>query len=331
MHRHTRLLAQPLVEMSEEGSATRKDHPRVHNVRTYLGRRTIQGVANRLDYRGHSAGDRFPDLFTGYLDGLGQPRDQIPAPNLGRTLFGHGKSASKFYLELLGGLGTDGDLVLLLDVARDRHVHVVSCHPDRCLRHDAAQGDHGNLGGASAYIDYHGPFRLADREVNTYSRRQGLLDCVGLSRPGRLGCFLDRPQFYSGHPRGHADSHARPYQVPEYGRLWSRTADEVSEHLLRNLEVGYDAVLQGLGGHYVGGRAPDHALGRRTHGHNLIGLRVHCHYRRLGKHDAPALNEYQRVRRSQVYGDVRREQPPEHTHLCPLVPTLHLRRGLANP
>src|SRR5215210_5336941 len=32
MHRHTRLLAQPLVEMPEECSATSEDHPPVHDV-----------------------------------------------------------------------------------------------------------------------------------------------------------------------------------------------------------------------------------------------------------------------------------------------------------
>ena len=34
MHRHTRLLAQPLVEMPEQGPATSEDHPPVHDVRT---------------------------------------------------------------------------------------------------------------------------------------------------------------------------------------------------------------------------------------------------------------------------------------------------------
>src|SRR5829696_6819961 len=34
LHRHTRLLAQPLVEMPEECSATCEDHPPVHDVRT---------------------------------------------------------------------------------------------------------------------------------------------------------------------------------------------------------------------------------------------------------------------------------------------------------
>src|SRR5215212_9366352 len=33
MHRHTCLLAQPLVEMPEQGSATCEDHPPVHDIR----------------------------------------------------------------------------------------------------------------------------------------------------------------------------------------------------------------------------------------------------------------------------------------------------------
>src|SRR5215207_6172156 len=284
----------------------------------------VQGVSNRLDYRSHSRGDRFPELLACHHDSLRQPRNEVPTPHFSRTLFGHRKSAAKLYLELLGGLSTNGDLVVLLDVTRDSHVHIVSCHPDRCLRHDAAQGDHGNLSCAPAYIDHHRPFRLADRQVSPYGRRQRLLDGVCLSRPRRLGSFLDRPEFHTGHPRRHADGHARPYQVPQNGPLWPRTADEVREHLLRNLEVGYNAVLQGLGGHNVGGCAPDHALGRRTHGYNLVGLRVYSDHRRLGEYDAPALDEYQGVCRSQINCNIRREQLPEYTHLCHLVPHLAL-------
>src|SRR5215207_7005011 len=114
----------------------------------------VQGVANRLDYRSHSRGDRFPDLLACHHNSLRQARNEVPTPYLSRTLFGHGKSAAKLYLELLSSLSADGHLIVLLDVTRYRHVHVVSCHPDRCLRNDAAQGDYGNLGRAPAYIDH---------------------------------------------------------------------------------------------------------------------------------------------------------------------------------
>src|SRR5215213_2994587 len=54
----------------------------------------------------------------------------------------------------------------------------------------------------------------------------------------------------------------------------------------------------------------DHALGRRSHGEDLVGPGVEGHHHGLGEHDAMAVYEDKCVRRPQVY----RYVPPEQHH-----------------
>src|SRR5215207_3024596 len=94
--------------------------------------------------------------------------------------------------------------------------------------------------------------------------------------------------------------------------LGPRLADKVREHLLRDLEVGDHAVLQGPHGDDVAGRAPEHTLRRRAYGDDLIGLVVYCNHRGFRQHDPVPLHEHQRVRRAEIYSNVPPEQPSKH-------------------
>ena len=90
------------------------------------------------------------------------------------------------------------------------------------------------------------------------------------------------------------------------------------EHLLGDVEVGDDAVLQGADGHDVARRASEHRLGFVTDGQQgVIGL-VDRHDRGLVEHDSFAADVDQRVRRSQIHREVIREHPGqqvvEHQH-----------------
>ena len=83
--------------------------------------------------------------------------------------------------------------------------------------------------------------------------------------------------------------------------------DEVVEHLLGDVEVGDDAVLQGADGHDVARRASEHRLGFVTDGqHGVIGL-VDRHDRGFVEHDALTAHVHERVRGSEVHGEVVRE------------------------
>jgi hypothetical protein len=78
--------------------------------------------------------------------------------------------------------------------------------------------------------------------------------------------------------------------------------------LLRDLKVRYDPVFQGEHGHDVTGRASEHALGRTAHGHDLVGLVIYGDHRGLREYNPFPLDEYQRIRCAQIYGNVSAEQ-----------------------
>ena len=63
--------------------------------------------------------------------------------------------------------------------------------------------------------------------------------------------------------------------------------DEVAEHLLGDVEVGDDPVLERPDGGDGARRAAQHALGVGADGEDVAGAGVDGHHRRLGKDDAP--------------------------------------------
>src|SRR3954468_365036 len=76
--------------------------------------------------------------------------------------------------------------------------------------------------------------------------------------------------------------------------------DEVAKHLLGDLEVGDDAVLQRPDGLDRPGSPAQHPLGLDPHGVDLAAPRIDRHDRRLGEHDAPPTDVDERVRGPQV-------------------------------
>ena len=80
--------------------------------------------------------------------------------------------------------------------------------------------------------------------------------------------------------------------------------DEVAQHLLGDVEVGDDAVLERADGRDVPGRAAEHPLGLDADRVHLAGALVDRDHRRLGEHDAAPANVDERVRGSEVDGHV---------------------------
>ena len=91
-------------------------------------------------------------------------------------------------------------------------------------------------------------------------------------------------------PDGHADHHARLHP-PALVHL----VDEVAQHLLADLEVGDDAVLQRPDGLDVARRAADHALGLEPDGERASVLHVDRDDRGLVEHDAAPADVDERV------------------------------------
>src|SRR5262249_3094489 len=74
----------------------------------------------------------------------------------------------------------------------------------------------------------------------------------------------------------------------------------VPEHLLCDVEVRDDAVLQRPDGLDRAGRAAEHALGLDAHRMYLTSARINRNYARLGEHDAAAADVHERVRSAEV-------------------------------
>src|ERR687897_685378 len=305
VHRDLRLPPEAFVEEPEQGAAAREYHTPIHDVRGELRRCAIQGVPNRRHDSIYRDADRLPNLLTSYDYSFGQTRDEVSAPYLGRLLaIIQKEGAPELHLQLLSCLRTDGELVLLLDVRRDRIVYVVTSDPYGRLGHDTTQGDHRYLAGPATDIDDHGPLGLIDRHPRPYCRGERLLNGVRLPRSRRLRRLLNRPKLHARDSTRDAHHDPRPRERTQDPALRLRFADKVREHLLCNLEVRYDPVLQGAHGHDVAGCASEHPLSRPAHGDDLVGLVVYGNHRGLREDDPFPLNEYQRIRRAQVHRDV---------------------------
>jgi hypothetical protein len=163
-------------------------------------------------------------------------------------------------LHVLGRLLADRDAVPLLDVGDDRLVEVVPADAHRLRDDDPAERDDGDLARAPANVHDHVSDGLVDREAGSDRRRDRLLDQVDTARSRRQGGLHDRAllDVRDSRRRAHHDtgmSEARPVH----------SANEVTQHLLGDLEVRDHPVTQGPDRGDRGRSAADHALGVVAH------------------------------------------------------------------
>ena len=138
-------------------------------------------------------------------------------------------------------------------------------------------------------------------------RDHGLLDEIDFAGLGAIGRVFDGALFHLGNLRGHADDDAGMHQHLAVVRL----LDEVVEHLLGDFEVGDDAVLHGLDGHDVAGRAAEHVLGFFADGFDFAGVLVDGDDGGLVDDDAFAGREDEGVGGAEVDGQVARKHAEE--------------------
>jgi len=111
-----------------------------------------------------------------------------------------------------------------------------------------------------------------------------------------------------GHTGGDADDDAR---TREQRDAVVHLVDEVLEHVLGDVEVADDAVLQRPDRDDVLRRAAEHPLGLGTDREDRAGLQVLRDDGRLADHDAATADVHERVRRAEVDADITGEQSPE--------------------
>src|SRR5262249_13862969 len=175
-------------------------------------------------------------------DFLGHSRDQVAAANLhGLNFVARVRRTDGDLYELRGPLA-DEQVVLALDVLDDGLVHLVTGHADRARKHDTAQRDDGDLGGAAADVDDHVTGRLGDRKAGADRRRHRLFDQIDFARPGRFCRFAHRAFLDRGNSEGYADHDPRTRPHQSFARVC--LLDEVTQHVFRDFEVGDHAVTQ---------------------------------------------------------------------------------------
>src|SRR5262249_49854706 len=269
---------------------------------------------DRVDDLGDGAVEGAPNFLAAEDHGLRQPGQHVPTADLGLDLVAQVEGGADLELDLLGRLLADEQLVLGLDVLDDRLVHLVAADAHALADDDAAERDDGDLGGAAPDVDDHVPGRLGDWQAGADRGGHRLLDQVGLAGAGAEGGLLDRALLDAGDPGGDADDDARVCETVLVDLL-----DEVTEHLLRDVEVGDDAVLERTERRDRPARTAEPPLRLDTDGVALAAALVHPDHRRLAQHDAAAPDVDQRIRGAEVDRHVAAAEPGhlgENPH-CP--------------
>src|SRR5205085_12080214 len=119
---------------------------------------------------------------------------------------------------------------------------------------DPAERQHRDRGGAAADIDDHRGGRLGDRQPGTDRRGYRLLDQKNAPGTGAFRGLLDGAPLDPGGPRWHANDQVWAGKA----RTFAYFPEEVFDHLLRNLEIGDNAVAQGPDRLHRLWRAPQH-------------------------------------------------------------------------
>ncbi len=305
---HARLVADPLVEAEQQGAAAGEHDAAVHDVAGELGRGLVEGGADGIDDRVERLLERLADLGAGDGDRAGQAGDHVTTAYLGLTLLRERERRAEGHLDLLGGALPQHQGVLLLHPRDDRLVELVAGRADAERRHDAAEGDDRDLGGAAADVDHHVAGGLVDRQPGADRGRHRLLDDVDPAAARLVAGLLDRTLLDRGDAARHADDHARLGEVATP----VHELDEVAQHLLGRVEVGDDAVLERPDRGDAVRRTTDHPLGLVADSEQLVRLLVHRDDRRLVHEDAPSAHVDQRVGGTEVDGHVTADETVRH-------------------
>src|SRR5208283_4687645 len=239
----------------------------------------------------HRLHQRLANLLVGYLDNLGHARNEVAALDLHGLNLVAGIGRPDRYLDQLGSALADEQIVLALDVLDDRFIHLVARDPHRARKDDASQRNDGDLGGAAADIDNHVAGRLGNWQPGADRSRHRLFNQVNLARARRLGRFAHGALLDRGDAERHADDDTRARTHERLARV--NLLDEVAQHVLGDLEVGYDAVLERPDGDDRARRAAEHLLrlgSDREHAPRAARIFLHRDHRRLVAHDAFALH-----------------------------------------
>src|SRR5205085_12020463 len=122
--------------------ATGENNAAVGNVGRQLGRRTFEDDADGVDDDIDAFIERFANFFIGNDDALRNAFHEVATLDFHRTRLFEYVSRPDFDLDVLRGTFTDEQVVLALDVLRDRFVHLVAGDLIRAAVDDSGQRNH---------------------------------------------------------------------------------------------------------------------------------------------------------------------------------------------
>src|SRR6185295_7264372 len=235
VNRQTGFLLQQQIEPANQGAAARHDDAAIDDIGGELGRRDLEGAANRINDLLDRLLHGLANLAGVHAHDLRNTRHEIASLYFHFALFTDGRGRADLDLDLLRRRLADQQVVILAHELHDGLIELVTAGADRRVGHDARQRDHRDLRRAAADVDHHVARRRFDGE--SYADRGGhrLGDHVHFFRAGRLRRVAHRALLYFGDAAGNTDNDFRSdsKQMAVDDRL-----EEKAEHLLGHVEVG---------------------------------------------------------------------------------------------
>ena len=289
-----------LIQAAQQSAAAGQGDAAVDDVGAQFGRGALQRLLDGVGDLDQALQQGLAHVLRVDHDVLGQAVHQVAALDLHGHLFFQLVGRTDVDLDLFGGALADQEVILALDEGDDGLVEHIAGHADAAGRHDAAQRDDGDLGGAAADVHDHAAGGLADGQARADGGGHGLLDHRHLAGAGLEGRLTDGPALHLGDARGDADDHPGPGEQAVAAGFFQK----VLQHIGGDVKIGDDAVLQGTDRHDAARGAADDGLGLRADAADFIVAGVHRHHRRLPHDDALALHVHQGVGGTQVDPDI---------------------------
>ena len=186
--------------------------------------------------------------------------------------------------------------MLFAHIAHDGFIEFIPGDLDGIRQHRPAQGQDGHVAGAAADIQDHIAPGLGNVDARADSRRDGLLDQVGMAGAGFFRGVDDGTLFHLGDAAGHAYHHPGLKEDAPAHHL----AQEMVEQALGNIVIGNDPVPQRPHSQNIARGTAQHPPGFLADGQDLAGDLLHRHHGRLPQHNALAPDIYQYAGGSQV-------------------------------
>ena len=188
-------------------------------------------------------------------------------------------------------------------IMHDTLIKLITCRTDGGRISHTAQRQNADFRCAAADVHHHRTGSILNRQACTQSSRHRLLNQMY----GRCTCGKRRIQnclaFHLSCPARHADHNARRYDRITLCCLFNQHA----QHTLGNRKISNHPVPHRTDDFNIARCAPLHFLGFRTDGNNLTFTactRLDRHHRRFVQNNAFTTHINQRVRRTQVNGDI---------------------------